>query len=76
MNLLDHVTGHVTVRYMQYLLGGLHQTDVALQFCDVSAVGFVPPLCDCSLFVVTALLYITVAYELMGYRANGTNTTT
>lgn len=30
----------------------------------------VPPLCDCCLFVVTALLYFTVAYEWMGCRAN------
>ena len=61
--------------YMQYLLCGLHWTDVALRFCDetkVCVVEFILQLCDCGLFVVSALLYITVGYEQTGYRANNT----
>ena len=58
---------------MQYFLCGLHQTDVALQFCDETNVcvdQFILPLCDCCLFVVSALLYVTVAYERMSYKEN------
>jgi hypothetical protein len=57
---------------MQYLLCGLHWTHVALRFCDETnvSVEFIPPVCDCCLFVVMALLYVSVAYERMGYRAN------
>ena len=66
MNLLDHAAGHISVCYMQYLLCGPHQTDVALQFWDktnLCVVEFILPLCDCCIFVVKALLYITVAYD-------------
>ena len=74
MNLLDHTAADTTVCYMQYLLCGLHRTDVALRFCDETKVGvveFILPLC-----VVTALLDITVTYEEMGYRTNHTIMTT
>jgi hypothetical protein len=44
---------------MQYLIFGLHRTDAVVRFCDVCVAEFIPPLCDCCLFVVTALLFIT-----------------
>jgi hypothetical protein len=43
---------------------------------NVCVVEFIPPLCDCCLFVVSALFYVMVAYEQIGYRGNNAIITT
>lgn len=45
---------------LQYLLCGLHRTDV--DETNIRAVEIIPPLCDSCLFLVTVLLYNTVVY--------------